>query len=967
MKKRWRFLLCLALLASALTVSALALSELPITAAYFPDAALREYVRTNFDTDESGLLSEEEIAGITAIDVSWSQVRSLDGIKYFTSLKTLKCSHIQLTSLRLLNTSLEELDCSENQLSGLDFSRCPLLSKLDCSSNQLTTLDVSSLSNLAELECSINRLTELRLPSSNGINLLSCGTNQLMELDLSGCHRLRTLFCYDNRLSSLDLPDSLKLLSCNGNRISSLTLPTSLTFLSCYNNRITQLNIGHCAGLKECYNGRFSVFSDRTVCFTPEDSSSENRLYADLTTVIKSTAAEPPSITSYTGDVTVSPGTTTLSVMAANGIEFQWYKYNPQNAMTGWYSVYGETSYAYTFDVTAEMDGYKYLCLVKNAGGCAATGVMTLNVLSLPTILFQPYDSFVLAGGETYFYVNAIGANRSYRWQIDNGSWQNLSDNETYTGTDTAWLKILSADLSMNGNRYRCVISNSVGTVYTQTVTLTVEEYKPLRIIQQPQDVTVTAGDEFRFSIQAECSDEILYNWQLSRDQGATWTPYYGGEYGPFITTMADNGLWYRCRLIGGEDEILSDSAVLTVVKTVPEIKRQPEDQIRSEGYDADFTVEAIGGDLAYQWQSRGESGSWTNSDLTGNKTNTLTVTAAFLRNGTQYRCVISNSMGTVNSSPASLTVLTTRVGWQKIEGTWYYFTDGKAAVGWKQISGKWYFFDPSGAMQVGWKQIGGKWYYLNSSGAMVTGWQTIGGKTYYFQSSGAMVTGMQQIAGKWYCFESSGAQYKTGGWKQVSGKWYYLDSAGVAQTGWKQISGKWYWFDSSARMATGWKQISGKWYWFNSSGGMVTGWQKVDGKWYYFASSGVMQTGWQTIGGKTYYLGTDGGMVTGMQQIGGKWYYFDSAGVQYKTAGWKQISGKWYYFDSAGVAKVGWLKESGKWYYFNDSAQMVTGWQKISGKWYWFSSGGVMFANGDKTIGGKTYHFDANGVCTNP
>jgi glucan-binding YG repeat protein len=45
----------------------------------------------------------------------------------------------------------------------------------------------------------------------------------------------------------------------------------------------------------------------------------------------------------------------------------------------------------------------------------------------------------------------------------------------------------------------------------------------------------------------------------------------------------------------------------------------------------------------------------------------------------------------------------------------------------------------------------------------------------------------------------------------------------------------------------------------------------------------------------------------------------------------------------------------------------MVTGWQKIDGKWYWFSSGGVMFANGDKTLNGKTYHFDQNGVCTNP
>ena len=317
---------------------------------------------------------------------------------------------------------------------------------------------------------------------------------------------------------------------------------------------------------------------------------------------------------------------------------------------------------------------------------------------------------------------------------------------------------------------------------------------------------------------------------------------------------------------------------------------------------------------------------------------------------GHQYKAIIfleadegykftSASTGTINGKTAACEI---ENGWLKMSytfpqlkngswkkdstGWWYQRGDGTYPKNqWERINGQWYHFDAKGYMQVGWQKFDGQWYYLGTSGAM------------------------------------------TVGWKQIGGKWYRFSASGVMAVGWKYISGKWYYFNTSGVMLTGWQKIDGKYYYFNSSGAMLTGWQKISNKWYWFDSSGVMQTGWQTISGKTYYFQSGGAMVTGVQQIGGKWYYFESSGAQYKTAGWKQISGKWYYFDSAGVAKVGWLKLSGKWYWFNASAQMVTGWQKISGKWYWFDSSGVMFANGDKTIGGKTYHFDQNGVCTNP
>ena len=44
----------------------------------------------------------------------------------------------------------------------------------------------------------------------------------------------------------------------------------------------------------------------------------------------------------------------------------------------------------------------------------------------------------------------------------------------------------------------------------------------------------------------------------------------------------------------------------------------------------------------------------------------------------------------------------------------------------------------------------------------------------------------------------------------------------------------------------------------------------------------------------------------------------------------------------------------------------MVTGWVLSGNSWYYLSSGGEM-VTGTKTIGGKEYIFDSNGVCTNP
>ena len=62
-----------------------------------------------------------------------------------------------------------------------------------------------------------------------------------------------------------------------------------------------------------------------------------------------------------------------------------------------------------------------------------------------------------------------------------------------------------------------------------------------------------------------------------------------------------------------------------------------------------------------------------------------------------------------------------------------------------------------------------------------------------------------------------------------------------------------------------------------------------------------------------------------------------------------------------------GWVKKS-CWYYYPSYGKYVTGWNKLSWSqgtnWFYFKSDGCMLANTTQTIDGKSYHFNANGVC---
>lgn len=226
--------ICAAAVAAALTLSlctpvlaegiaALPAAEtggIPIDPAHFPDANFLKYVEKIIDTDHSGTLSQEE-RNATVIYVLGMGIKDLTGIEFFPEL--------------------ENLDCSENQLTQLDVSKNPKLERLVCYENKLTSLDVSGNTSLTELHCYTNQLTSLNLGENANLDILNCVVNRLTSLDLSGNANLTRLACSSNLLTSLDVSNNptLILLDCERNLLTSLNVSknTELDTLDCSGNK----------------------------------------------------------------------------------------------------------------------------------------------------------------------------------------------------------------------------------------------------------------------------------------------------------------------------------------------------------------------------------------------------------------------------------------------------------------------------------------------------------------------------------------------------------------------------------------------------------------------------------------------------------------------------------------------------------------------------------------------------------
>lgn len=188
----------------------------------------------------------------------------------------LYCSENQLEQLDVSHLELDYLYCSNNKLEQLDVKNSKWLKELDCSKNELTGLDVdvAHKPNLVRVECQNNELTSLILGENKGLEKLNCANNKLTQLNLNNMSALKELNCANNQLTQLNLKNmiSLKELRCQNNQLTALDVSSSpeLTKLWLGNNHLTSLNLDNNPNLNITYTDIYSGENVYTVTLNPD-------------------------------------------------------------------------------------------------------------------------------------------------------------------------------------------------------------------------------------------------------------------------------------------------------------------------------------------------------------------------------------------------------------------------------------------------------------------------------------------------------------------------------------------------------------------------------------------------------------------------------------------------------------------------------------------------------------------------
>ncbi len=370
------------------------------------------------------------------------------------------------------------------------------------------------------------------------------------------------------------------------------------------------------------------------------------------------TVVDAASITGQPADQVVCAGSNASFTVTASGtsVNYQWQLSTDGGAT--WNNIGGATNPTYTITgTTTGMNGYRYRCIVGNACGNLTSTVVLLTVNSLPAISAHPQDITLCAGANNTFSVTASGTGIGYQWQLstDGGATYN-----NIPGANTTSYTVSGITAGMNGYKYRCVVTGTCNPpVTSNAATLTV--VTSVTITSQPADQTVCAGANTSFTV-AGSGTGILYQWQLSTDGGATWNNIAGANAATYNITGATagmNGYKYRCQLSNATCTTpgISNPATLTV-NTGPSITAQPSDATVCAGNNNQFCVTASGtGPITYQWQTAPScAGPWTN--IAGPAALNPCYTATNTPGTFYYRCVVTNTCGTVNSNCATFTVL---------------------------------------------------------------------------------------------------------------------------------------------------------------------------------------------------------------------------------------------------------------------------------------------------------------------
>jgi hypothetical protein len=239
------------------------------------------------------------------------------------------------------------------------------------------------------------------------------------------------------------------------------------------------------------------------------------------------------------------------------------------------------------------------------------------------------------------------------QWQVSSDSGKTWTD---ISGATTTTLTLSNVPSSLDGNEYRAVITNSLGSAATNAATLTVQT-APV-VTTNPVDQTMTAGQTATFTAAANGNPAPTVRWQVSSDSGKTWTDISGASsttltLGNVLSSL--DGDEYRAVFSNSAGSTTTTAALLTV-QTPPAIT-SVNTVAFTVGLGGSFTVIATGSPTPTVTESGALPGGVTFAD-NGNGTATLAGAPAAGTQGTyHFTLTAHNGVGSDVTQNFTLTV----------------------------------------------------------------------------------------------------------------------------------------------------------------------------------------------------------------------------------------------------------------------------------------------------------------------
>ncbi|HEX4435716.1 MAG TPA: IPT/TIG domain-containing protein [Solirubrobacteraceae bacterium] len=218
-------------------------------------------------------------------------------------------------------------------------------------------------------------------------------------------------------------------------------------------------------------------------------------------------------------------------------------------------------------NISKTQNGWKFRVIFKNLAGEVTSEAATLHIVDPPKIISQPLSTTVTEGETATFNSVAEGNPApTVQWEVSTDSGATWA---AVPGATSPLLAIPATTPSENGYEYRAVYMNVAASATTNAAKLTVQGI-PI-VTAQPESTTVAAGGTASFEAAATGSPAPTVQWELSLNEGTSWTPVSAATSGKLTISgaqLSQTGNDYRAVFHNSAGTTPSHAATLTVSST---------------------------------------------------------------------------------------------------------------------------------------------------------------------------------------------------------------------------------------------------------------------------------------------------------------------------------------------------------------------------------------------------------------